>query len=583
MCGIVATLNEGHEHILRAMVEAVSHRGPDSLEVWTNGMHGAAGSRLSIFGPSEGPMIYHHPGTSITVLLNGEIYNYNQLWEELQEQGKGPLTGLESELIATLYQQWGHSFARKLQGMFAIAILNGSRLVLARDRFGIKPLNYTIHGGMALVCSEIKGLLKHPAVRPVFDREALEETRVFGYVCSPERTFFQGVHQVPPGVVLEIDAGHTEITDRYDTLPKAVDEPQFDASHYDQSVQDLKKRVIEAVDKLARHGHMSKGLFLSGGLDSTIIALVASRYLNYPLFTFTLSDRDDSPDLLAARRVAKALATEHRELRVSLQDYWRALPRYVAHYESLMAGGVYHVQGGIAFHMLAEEVARHVRVAFTGEGADELFGGYYWIYTHPLGFSDRIRKSLSAVPGNESLRNLVDSLFPQPEDENTYRLNLFDFLLRGGLANYHLQSVDRSGGAYGIEIRPPYLEDALAQIAMLMPVGYKVPHKAYTKRILREAFRGDFVALGIEDLLTRQKVGMPSALNLLNREAEDKVISTISDEEVARRPYGALVGSKFGLLLYDTFEQIFLGSWNPDKEDPPADSLLAQIWPDSLS
>lgn len=229
-----------------------------------------------------------------------------------------------------------------------------------------------------------------------------------------------------------------------------------------------------------------------------------------------MADSDDTPDLLAARQVAGTLKTDHHEYRITSKDYWRWLPDYVAHYEGLMAGGVFHIQGGLAFHLLSRFISQQVKVAFSGEGADELFGGYYWIYTHPLGFSDRIRNNLAAVQNGPTLSSVVDDLFPEPENEAVYRKNLFDFLLRGGLANYHLQSVDRSAGAFGMEIRPFYLDDSLSRWAMDLPIEYKVPDKNTTKKILRDAFRRDFQELGLETVLTRQKMGMPSALSAID-------------------------------------------------------------------
>ncbi len=580
MCTIVVTFNENEPEILRAMAMAVRHRGPDTLETWTSECHGVAACRLSIFGDKDAPMVYRDPVTGMIVLLNGEIYNYRDLWNELSRQGYWPSTDLEAELIAQLYSVHGKDFAFRLKGMFAIAILDDSKLVLVRDRFGIKPLYYYQVGKTTLVCSEIKGLLAHPKVSPVLNATALDETYVFGYVYSQEKTFFQGIKQVLPGSVVSIDSAGVVARSIFGMLPPARQLNGCFGYDYPAAVQQTRHLLIQAVERMLQHGSMEKGLYLSGGVDSTTIAYVARRELDYPLKTFTLGDSPDTPDFQMARLVANALGTDHKEFLISTDDYWRWLPDYLAHYESLMAGGVFHIQGGLAFHILSRFISDHVRVAFSGEGADELFGGYYWIYTHPLGFSDRIRRRLSRLQKNSRLMDFVETIFPEPEDEGLYRRNLFDHLLRGGLSNYHLQSVDRSGGAFGFEIRPLYLDDDLSQWAMELPIEYKVPGKETTKRILRDAFREDFETQHIQEVTTRLKMGMPSAVANLDAKISEQVEHAITDEEIRRHPLSNLLDSKMGLLLFDLFEHIFFHGWDHHNDTPPPGSFLSRVWPE---
>jgi len=579
MCTIVVTFNENEPEILRAMAMAVRYRGPDTLETWTGECHGVAACRLSIFGDKSAPMVYHDPVTGMIVLLNGEIYNYHDLWKELSSQGYWPTTDLEAELIARLYAVHGTDFAFRLKGMFAVAILDDQKLVLVRDRFGIKPLYYYQVGKATLVCSEIKGLLAHPKVNPVLNATALEETYVFGYVYSQEETFFQGIKQVLPGSVVSIDSAGAVSRSIFGVLPSARQLNGCFGYDYPSAVQQTRRLLIQGVERMLQHGAMEKGLYLSGGVDSTTIACVARRELDYPLKTFTLGDSPNTPDFQMARLVANALGTDHKEFLISTDDYWRCLPDYLAHFESLMAGGVFHIQGGLAFHILSRFISDHVRVAFSGEGADELFGGYYWIYTHPLGFSDRIRGRLSSLQKNGRVMDFVKTIFPEPEDEGLYRRNLFDHLLRGGLSNYHLQSVDRSGGAFGFEIRPLYLDDDLAQWAMELPIEYKVPDNKTTKKILRDTFREDFENLGIQEVTTRLKMGMPSAVANLDAKISEQVEGAITDEEIRKHPLSHLLDSKMGLLLFDLFEHIFFHGWDHHSDTPPPGSLLSRVWP----
>jgi len=577
MCSIIVTFNEAEPEILRSMIESIRHRGPDSFEVWENGRHGIAARRLSIFGDSNAAMIFEDSVTGNIILLNGEIYNYEELWRDLAKRGIVRQSSLEAELINRLYEVYGLDFARYLKGMFAIVILDDQRLILARDRFGIKPLHYAKTGRKIFVSSEIKGLLSHPMITPVLNMKALEETRVFGYMTDQDATFFEGIHQVHPGAVVAFsDDGMVEKR-QFGILPAARFHNGNGLPDYEEACTQVRDHVIKAVEGMFHHGQMEKGIYLSGGVDSSTITLVARRLLGYPVQTFTLTDSKENPDFLAARGVAQALGTRHHEYFVTARDYWCAVPDYMAHYESLMAGGVFHIQGGVAFHMLSQRIAQNVRVAFSGEGADELFGGYYWIYTHPLGFSDRIRHNLQDILPNVRMTDYVDRLFPKPEDERVYRRNLFDHLLRAGLSNYHLQSVDRSAGAFGFEIRPLYLDDDLSQLAMELPIKYKVPDKKTTKMILKDAFRKDFAEAGIGWVHERLKMGMPGAISVIDQEIEATVAAVISDEELIKHPLGDMLGSKMNLLLYDIFEHIFFRGWDHREPNPPEDSLLARV------
>lgn len=577
MCSIIVTFNEAEPEILRSMAESIRHRGPDSFEVWENGRHGIAACRLSIFGDPTAAMIFKDSVTGNIILLNGEIYNYDELWRDLAKRGIVRQSSLEAELINRLYEVYGLDFARYLKGMFAIVILDRQGLILARDRFGIKPLHYAKIGRNIFVTSEIKGILSHPRITPVLNMKALEETRVFGYMTDQDATFFEGIHQVHPGAVVAFsDDGMVEKR-QFGILPAARFHNGNGLPDYEEACTQVRDHVIKAVEGMFHHGQMEKGIYLSGGVDSSTIALVARRLLGYPVQTFTLTDSKENPDFLAARGVAQALGTRHHEYFVTARDYWCAVPDYMAHYESLMAGGVFHIQGGVAFHMLSQRIAQNVRVAFSGEGADELFGGYYWIYTHPLGFSDRIRNNLQNILPNEQMADYVERLFPKPEDERVYRRNLFDHLLRAGLSNYHLQSVDRSAGAFGFEIRPLYLDDDLSQLAMELPIKYKVPDKKTTKMILKDAFRKDFTEAGIGWVHERLKMGMPGAISVIDQEIEATVAAVISDEELIKHPLGDMLGSKMNLLLYDIFEHIFFRGWDHREPNPPEDSLLARV------
>jgi len=424
MCGITGIWNQSDEAIVAKMARSVAHRGPDGLDFLTIDNSSLGASRLAIVGDPTASAIFRDSETNTVVMLNGEIYNIGELRAELVAAGFIFHTDLEAEVVAKMYACYGIDFAERLKGMFAIAILDGNRLVLARDRFGIKPLYYTNAGQKVIFGSEIKSILVHPDVTAQLHIPALEEISVFGYVYSPDKTLFERIIQVEPGTVLIISKDG-QLTERFWQAPEAS---YFDPERhldYSTAVIQLRQLIIETMDLLLAHGNHPVGIYLSGGLDSTILALVARNILGYPVTTFTLADGSETADLLAAREVSAKLGTRHIERRVTVDDYFNKLNHFVQHYESLIAGGVFDIHGGVAFHLLSETVSEHVKVAFSGEGADELFGGYYWIYTHPLGFADRIRNRLQLNLNGHGTRKQVDDLFPLPEDEHVYQRNIY--------------------------------------------------------------------------------------------------------------------------------------------------------------
>lgn len=558
MCGIVGIWNQSDEKIVTKMAQSVAHRGPDGLDWLTTDTSSLGASRLAIMGDPNASAIYYDQKNNIAVMLNGEIYNMEALRTDLKKAGCIFQTNLESEIVAKLFAHYGLNFARRLQGMFAIAILDGDRLVLARDRFGIKPLYYANIGEKALFGSEIKAILAHPEFTPKLYVPALEEINVFGYVHSLDKTLFEGIIQVEPGSVVIFSKGRQHSVKFWRAPPADYFDkerhPDFSAA-----VTQLKNLIIQTMGLIFSHGDHPIGIYLSGGLDSTILTLVAQRVLGYPVTTFTLADSSETTDLLAAREVAKKLGTRHIERRVTVDDYFNSLNHFVQHYEAVVAGGVFDIHGGVAFHLLSEMVSDHVKVALSGEGADELFGGYYWIYTHPLGFADRIKNRLEEMNTNgERVRRIVNNLFPFPENEHVYQRNVFDALIRGGLANYHLQSVDRSAGAYGFEVRPAYLLDDLATFALGLPIEYKVPNKQVTKWILREAFKPELEKLGLDWVVTRLKEGMPAAVSNVAPVITQRIEDCISDSAFIKHPLRKYLRSKTDMYLFDIFAETFL-------------------------
>jgi asparagine synthase (glutamine-hydrolysing) len=559
MCGICGWYGRRDEAAVGRMVDAIRHRGPDGDGVAVLGGHTLGAARLEIFGGTEARQPWIAEGLGI--VFNGEIYNYAVLRSELAADGVRFVSGTETELLLHLYQRDGDRFPIRLRGMFAIALLDWARdrIVLARDPFGIKPFYYATRGGELLFASEIKGLLQAGALQPALDEGILEGLMTFGYVFQQDSTLFRGIRQVEPGGVVVFDGKECLKTRYFEIPPVRRDEGALLNGDLEEAAASVRQLITNALDAHLGHGETDKAFYLSGGVDSSFMAVLAARASSKPITTYTLADNPASEDLLYAGRVARAIGSDHQEVNITLQDYVRSLADYVQHYEHVVAGGVFDIHGGVAFHLLSAEIAKDFKVAFSGEGADELFGGYYWTYTHPLGFADRIRGRCRAIGANEEVQRAVNALFPEPENAWRYRLNLMSWLMRGGLSNYHLCSVDRSGGAFGFEIRPVYLDSVLAQAALGLPVDYKLGRDGRdTKRVLKEAARPLFAELGIDDVLSRQKLGMPWAVHHIENEIISWAESRISDRHLAHHPYRRFLGGKLETVMFDLFHYLFI-------------------------
>ncbi|MBW1795165.1 MAG: asparagine synthase (glutamine-hydrolyzing) [Deltaproteobacteria bacterium] len=551
MCGICGIYNEANADVVTAMLESIRHRGPDSFATVLFGNHSLGQCGLHIVSSENDILPLTDSHDKIALLFNGEIYNHQELRDELTKEGYVLRSSADSGVIIPLYKKYKQRFVNRLKGMFAIVIIDQDEILLARDKFGIKPLYYFQEGEKLVFGSEMKALLQHPTVPAELDTDALEELTVFGYIFSEERTPLKAIRQVPPGTIITFD-GQNISKQKYYTIPQSyyLNNGNVD---YQESVDQLTDILFETFTLFHKHGNHDKGLYLSGGVDSTLMAILSQEILRKPIKTYTLYDSKKATDFNYARKVSRAIGSEHHELLVTASDYLNELPNFIYHYENVVAGGVFDVQGALAFQILSKHISEHHKVAFTGEGADELFGGYYWIYTHPLGFSDRIRQRASRLPIYSKVRTIVDELFPYPENEKAYRRNLFDILVRSGLSNYHLWSVDRSCSSFGFEARPPYLYDDVAEFALSLPIEFKVPNKKTTKRIIKDAALPFLKKYNLSDIASRKKYGMPAALDHIGPQIKKIVANLISDDAAATHPYSQYLASPMDVLMFDLF------------------------------
>src|SRR5690349_1208149 len=330
MCGIVGILNfspcdgvsEAH---LTHMRDVLAHRGPDEAGVMVDGRIGLGHRRLTIIDAASGQQPMSNADASVWITYNGEVYNFRELRAQLEARGCVFTTRSDTEVVLRAYEVFGDACVEHLRGMFAFAIWDRARqrLFLARDRLGIKPLYYAATDDELLFASEIKAILAPGTVRPAFNRAILTEFLATRFSAG-EETFFRGIHKLLPGHTLSWSPGEGLRLRRYWSLPRAVDDSPATLT---QRAGEVRKRLEEAV-----RSHLVSdvpiGLFLSGGIDSTALAVLMARLAPGPIRTFAVGFDDPASNELGYARIAAAAAgAEHREVTVAAVAYFDALPR----------------------------------------------------------------------------------------------------------------------------------------------------------------------------------------------------------------------------------------------------------------
>src|SRR4051794_38826573 len=374
ICGLAAPDAPGARGVIDAQLACLDHRGPDARGCFS-GRSGFVGqNRLAIIDLVTGdPPISNEDGT-VAAVLNGEIYNFAELRDDLRRRGHDFRSRGDTEVIVHLAEELPPAeLAERLDGMFALAIWDDrrARLVLARDRVGKKPLYYWCGNGRLVFGSEIKAVLAHPDVPRRLDESAIPAYLTFGYVPTP-RTFYDGVRSVPPGHVLTFEPGEEPLLERYWAPPVVgVD----GTSRLDLSLEDAAREVRGRLEKAVRRRLVSDvplGAFLSGGVDSTAIVGIMTRDLDRPVETFTMGfdDEEGYDERPFARLAAREHGTNHHEFVVK-PDAVELMERLVYHHDQPFGDA-----SAIPTFLLSELTRRHVTVALCGDGGDELFAGY---------------------------------------------------------------------------------------------------------------------------------------------------------------------------------------------------------------
>ena len=401
MCGICGVWEYGATEgrvdlaLIERMRDVMTHRGPDDAGelIFDKGRGGFGFRRLSIIDLSEaGNQPMHGCTDRVWLVFNGEIYNHAALREGLEQRGHVYSSRTDSETILHLYEERGLDFVNHIEGDYAIALwdADGERLVLARDRAGVKPLYFTQQNGRFIFASEIKAILEHPMVTAEVNEEALYHYLTFVTTPAPQ-TLFKGIKKIPAGHLLVIDrSGEVRLTQYWDALPPARMLEQSEEEHQRKILallrDSIKKRMMADVPF---------GVFLSGGVDSSANVALMSELMTQPVRTFTVGfhDNEELNELKSARAISQRFGTNHHEVLIGRDEMQRFLPELVFHQDEPIADPVcvplYYVS------KLARETG--TIVVQVGEGSDELFAGYDWFRTY-LRIQERFWRHAERAP-----------------------------------------------------------------------------------------------------------------------------------------------------------------------------------------
>jgi asparagine synthase (glutamine-hydrolysing) len=572
MCGIAGLvaadrLDAADVARLPAMRDVLAHRGPDGVGAWHDSQAALGHRRLSIVDLAAGAQPLGNEDGSVQVVFNGEIYNHADLRPELEAHGHRYRTRSDTEAIVHAYEQWGDDCVHRFRGMFAFALWDQRRrrLLLVRDRLGIKPLYWTRVGDRLLFASEIKALVASGLYEPRVHETALPELLATRGVAG-EETLFEGVHKLLPGHRLVFEGGRISVEQYWD-VPHT--EPAQAVARSDEEWTARFRALLEESVRLRLMADVPLGMFLSGGLDSSAIAAIMARLIDRPLQTFSVAFAERAySELTWSREVAAAIGAVPHEVVVSPEDFFTALPRLVWHEDEPIAH-----PSSVPLYFVSRLAREHVTVVLTGEGSDELLAGYgrypralinwragrAWSAMTPdvlrRFVRDRVVPKLPVRAGRYANRSFL-TMDATPEAtffDNFAGVRLQDqrTLLAGSLKD--LATPDRAYGtsrawldraaarpwlervlyadlktylvellmkqdqmsmAASIESRVPFLDHRLVEFAATMPSSLKLSGFT-TKRVLRAAARD----LLPSSVLNRPKMGFPVPFGAWTRAA----------------------------------------------------------------
>ena len=541
MCGIAGFMGqvENRADVIRNMTEVITHRGPDSDGFFTDDNISMGFRRLSIIDLGAGHQPIYNEDKSLVLTFNGEIYNYKDLRKELIAKGHKFYTDTDSEVLVHGFEEWKEDMLPKLRGMFGFAIYNtkDNSLFIARDFFGIKPMHYTQIGNDFVYASEIKSILEYPKFEKKFNRKALDSYLSFQYAVPPE-TFFEGVYCLMPGHYLWYKDGEVETT-RYFEARFNPDEEMTEEEAVDRI-----EKVFENSVNAHKIADVEVGCFLSSGVDSSY---VSTYFADQKTFTVGFDFGEKYNEISWAKNLSEKIGVEHHTHLISSEEFWDAVPTVQYHMDQPLAD-----PSCIALYFVSRLASHYVKVVLSGEGADELFGGYT-CYNDPRVFKiyqtivpHCIRKAIRAIcrklpdiKGRDYLIRACDkleeryignafmydykqkqellkdpSIATRPQDltrKYYYRCRKYDDVTKMQYLDINMWMVgdillkaDRMSMANSLELRVPFLDKEVFKVASSLPTKLRC-----NKHNIKYAMRKAAVRHMPEATAEKEKLGFP--------------------------------------------------------------------------
>lgn len=458
MCGIAGWVNlkqsndppDHTEAVLHSMCQRIVHRGPDSEGLWLDDTVALGMRRLSIIDLKTGDQPVYSQDRSIVVMMNGELYNYREVRAELEKRGHKFVTQTDTEIVPHLYQEYGDDFVDHINGMFAITLWDTQRkrLVIARDRYGEKPLYYGIFDGKLIYASEPKAILAHPSVTAELDADALRQYLSFDYIPAPS-SIYKGISKLPAAHIMTVERGEVK-TRRYWNL---TFEKNGHTPSIKQAAADLSDLLSDAV-RMRLVSDVPLGILLSGGVDSSTVAAFATQHATETVKTFSIGFSEDSFDETRyAREVAAYLGTDHYEEILSAGKAGDLISEIGTWLDEPLSDGSL-----IPTYLLARFVRKHVTVALGGDGGDEIFAGY------PMYFGHKMAGAYGSIP--QFLRRRLIEPVVRRLPVSTKNLS-FDYKAKRFVKSAKYETVTRHHswfGSFSIDEQKPLLtENVLAR------------------------------------------------------------------------------------------------------------------------